>query len=310
MNSSTTESPARASLQLSVVVASSNHGALLKTCIEALAAQADPATVEIIVARDAERFADVDRSGLASRFPALRWIEAPAGTTVPRLRGLGIAAARGPLVAMIEDDCVVDTGWCRGALASPGHFAALGGAVEPGPYRRRLDWAVYFCEYGRFMLPVPSGGAAPLPGNNVVYAQRALSELPEAGRMDFRDVFIHAAWQAAGVPTGVTGDLVVRNVNSWSPRHVTTVPFHHGRAYAAQRFGARGAAVRTGFAVLAIGLPAVKLLRTIAGTLSRRRLLGQLALALPWMLVFAGSWSAGEILGCLAGPGDSPSRWR
>jgi len=27
-------------------------------------------------------------------------------------------------------------------------------------------------------------------------------------------------------------------------------------------------------------------------------------------MIFVGSWSAGEILGCLAGPGDSQSRWR
>lgn len=293
-----------------MIVAALNDGALLTKSVEALALQADPSAVEVIVARDSSRFADVDRARLSNRFPALRWIEAPPGTTVPCLRGLGITAARGSLIAMIEDDCIVDAGWCEAALASAGPYAAVGGAVEPGPYRRRIDWAVYFCEYGRFMLPVPPEDAAPLPGNNVVYARQALLDLPESERMDFRDAFVHCGWQAAGIPTRVVGTLVVRNSNAWSLRHVTTVPFHHGRAYAGQRFARRSGVQRTALAVLALGLPFVKLVRTAAGTLSRRRFVGQLVLALPWMLVFAGSWSAGEMLGCLTGPGDSPSRWR
>jgi hypothetical protein len=229
---------------------------------------------------------------------------------VPRLRGLGIAQARADLIALIEDDCVVADGWCRAAIATAGECAAVGGSVEPGPYCKPLDWAVYFCEYGRFMLPLPVGLDAPLTGNNVVYSRQALSDLPDAARLDFREAFIHAAWQRAGTPTRVSESLVVRNVNTWSLRHVTTVPFHHGRAYAAERFGARPAPVRVAVAAVGLGLPFLKLFRLAAGTLSRGRLIGRLLVAFPWAMIFVGSWSAGEILGCLAGPGDSQSRWR
>jgi hypothetical protein len=296
--------------RLSVIVAASNDGALLARCVDALAAQAHSDAVEVLIARDAGRFDDVDRIALDRRIAGLRWIEAPPGTTVPRLRGLGIAQARADLIAMIEDDCVVADGWCRAAIATAGEPAAVGGAVEPGSYRRPLDWAVYFCEYGRFMLPLPSGPGAPLTGNNVVYSRLALMGLPDAVRTDFREAFVHATWQKAGIPTRVSESLVVRNINRWSLRHVTTVPFHHGRAYAAERFGARQAPVRVALAVLALGLPLLKLVRIAAGTLKRRRLTGRLLVAFPWAMIFVGSWSFGEILGCLAGPGDSPSRWR
>lgn len=295
---------------LSVVVAASNDGTLLARCVDALSAQAHPDEVEIIIARDAGRFDDVARTELNRSTPGLRWVEAPPGATVPRLRGLGIAVARADLVALIEDDCVVADGWCRAAMASAGDCAAVGGSVEPGPYQKPLDWAVYFCEYGRFMLPLPSGPDAPLTGNNVVYSRHALEKLPDAVRLDFREAFIHAAWQQAGIPTKVTESLVVRNINTWSLRHVTTGPFHHGRAYAAERFGARPTPVRLALAALAVGLPLLKLFRIAAGTLSRGRLTGRLLVAFPWAMIFVGSWSAGEILGCLAGPGDSHSRWR
>ncbi len=293
-----------------MVIASSNDGTLLERCLDALVAQADPGSVEIIIVRDAGRFGDVRRAESTEPVQNVQWIEAPPGSTVPLLRGLGIAAARADLVALLEDDCLVAPGWCRAAANSGNRVAAVGGAVEPGPYRRTLDWAIYFCEYGRFMLPVPSAGPAPLPGNNVVYRRWALDDLPETVRTEFREVFVHTAWQLAGVPTRVDGSLVVHNVNTWSLPDVTSDPYHHGRAYAAGRFGARSAPFRTVVALLALALPVVKLLRIVGGTVSRGRLIGPLALAVPWMLVFVTSWSLGEMAGCLAGPGESPARWR
>jgi len=307
---SSTEVVAPGRPRLSVVVASSNDAGLLARCVGALMAQASPETVEVIVVRDADRFSGVDRTMCDRGGQAPRWIEAPPGTTVPRLRGLGIAQARADLIALLEDDCVVADDWCRAAIGTAGEHAAVGGSVEPGSYAKALDWAVYFCEYGRFMRPLPSGPDAPLTGNNVVYSRRALMDLPDTIRMDFREAFIHAEWQRTGIPTRVSDSLVVRNVNAWSLRHVTSVPFHHGRAYAAGRFGSRSAPVRFAVAGLALALPLVKLFRIAAGTLSRRRLVGRLLVAFPWAMIFVGSWSAGEILGCLAGPGDSQSRWR
>jgi len=292
-----------------VVIASSNTGTLLRQCVEALSAQAAPGDVEVIVARDIGRFADIDRAGTpAAR--RVRWIEAPPGATVPQLRGLGIAAAAGDLIALLEDDCLIEPGWCAAALASAGPHAAVGGAVEPGPYRHALDWAVYFCEYGRFMHPAPAGPGAPLTGNNVVYQRQALAALPAAVRDNFREAFVHAAWREAGVPTRVDNALVVRNVNTWSIRHLTSAPYHHGRAYAAGRFGRRNPAIRGAVAILTVSMPAVKLWRIIRGTLERRRLAGRLAVAVPWILTFLVCWSAGEIVGCVAGPGPSEARWR
>ena len=221
--SSSTEPGALRRPKLSVIVAASNAGGLLAKCVAALSAQAHPDEVEILIARDASRFDDVDRTALDQRMPGLRWIEAPPGATVPRLRGLGIAQARADLIALIEDDCLVADGWCRAAIATGGDCAAVGGSVEPGSYRKPLDWAVYFCEYGRFMLPVPSTPDAPLTGNNVVYSRDALARLPDAVRLDFREAFVHAAWQQSGVPTRVSGSLVVHGTKRVTQAHVPLV---------------------------------------------------------------------------------------
>lgn len=295
---------------LTVVIASTNDGALLIRCLDALTADAGTDAVELLVARDVGRTEGLDGASVRERFPAVRWLDAPPGSTVPALRAAGIAAARGGIVGLLEDDCVVRPGWCTAAVAA--HTSAdlgIGGAVEPGPYARALDWAVYFCEYGRFMLPVRETPVPALPGNNVTYKRHALAELPPSPD-GFQEVFVHDAWQRSGRTIRATPSLVVTNINAWSLRDVTVVPYHHGRSYAARRFGARGVVVRTGVAAMTLGLPALKTCRIVVATLSRKRLAGRLLAALPWILVFATSWSVGEGVGCLWGPGTSPARWR
>lgn len=297
--------------RLSVVVVSFNAPALLAQCVSAIAAQSRPSEVEIVVVADATRAEALD--ALTPRFPSVRIVRAPASSTVPRMRVLAIEQCRGDIVALLEDDCVVEPGWCDAiSAAHRGDEVAVGGAVEPGPYRRGLDWAVYFCEYGRFMLPLRPQPeiALALAGNHVSYkrhvVQRALPDL--AG--GFYDLFVHTTWAAARLPMRAEQNLVLRNLNSWSLRHVTTVPYHHGRAYAGQRFAGQPAWRRAGIGCLALALPVVKVGRVVRDVVARRRYAGRLLQALPWIVVFMTSWSVGEAIGCVGGPGTSASKWR
>lgn len=312
MNASTTSVAGGGDPRLSVIVVCLNAEPLLHRCLEALAPQVTSGDVEVIAAADAARG---DGRVIAARFPFVRWVAAAAGSTVPQRRLLGIARSRGALVGLIEDDCLVDAHWCRAAIAAHATAdVAIGGAVEPGGYRRALDWAVYFCEYGRFMLPLRRAGslALALAGNNVTYKRSALADLPGVGDpgAGFHDLFVHQAWERAGRPMRVEETLVVQNVNSWSLRHVTSVPFHHGRAFAGQRFQGQPASRRLPMSVLALALPVLKTARIVRDALSRKRFIGRLFMALPWIVVFMTSWSLGEAAGYLRGPGGSASQWR
>jgi hypothetical protein len=298
-------------LRLSVVVVSFCTADILERCLDALMAHAASADVELLVVRviDSHGRSIVDAAG--QLFARATFTQAPAGTTVPQMRALGIAACRGEAVALLEDDCVVQPGWREAALTlTAGPYVALAGAVEPGPYTRRLDWAVYFCEYARFMLPVPSSGSPPLPGNNMVSRRAALMQ--PSVRIDggFQEVFAQSRWLQSGQMTGGSSQLVVRNINRWPSRQLTSVPFHHGRAYAANRFADRPAGARLPFALITIALPFVKVARLLRETTSRGRLTGRLCQAMPWVLLFTASWSLGEAIGCLTGPGRSAARWR
>lgn len=293
---------------LTVVVVSFNGSGLLRGCLASLTPQVTD-DIQVIAVRSWAA-PDDDLAALASDFPAVEWIVAPPRTTVPIMRRLGMRASRGRIVALLEDDCLVRSDWCRAVATAHDQTAdvAIGGAVEPGPYRRGRDWAVYFCEYGRFMQPLPERSTTDLAGNNVSYKREVLDALPEDPE-GFYDVFVHRAWAREGRQLRADATLVIQQVNFWPWRYLTAVPFHHGRAFAGMRLSGTFWPLRAGAGLLAPFLPLLSVARIIRVVAGRRRHLAHLAQALPWIVVFTASWSLGESVGYLRGPGDSAARW-
>jgi hypothetical protein len=297
--------PARPTL--SVVVVSFNPPPLLDRSLSALATQ--EAVSEIVVVRTG--IADAAMAPSRSRAAHAKWIEGN-GAAIPHLRRLGVESSSGDVVALIEDDCLVGDGWADAVLrAHQGAEVAIGGAVEPGAYRRALDWAAYFCDYVRFMLPLPTDRTGALAGNNVSYKREIVPELLAMTRADgLQEVFVHQAWHEQGKPMRADAGIVVRNEHRWSPTDVSSVPFHHGRAFGGRRASAWSTTRRVAFAAAAAALPLLHVARISQRVLSSRRADLPLVRALPWVGVFGVSWAAGECLGYLAGPGNSLEKWR
>jgi glycosyltransferase involved in cell wall biosynthesis len=297
-------------LALSIVVVSFNSPASLARCLASLVEQAAAHDAEIVVVR-AIRTDDSAYDAVRRRFSSCRWLVSPVGETVPRMRSQGMSASRGDVVALIEDDSVVDEQWCAALLqAHREPWAAVGGAVEPGPYTRALDWAVYFCEYGRFMLPFEARESSALPGNNVSYKRNALAEENLVDGEGFYDVFVHEAWRQKGLSMLMTPTVVVTNRNSWPLSYVWVMPFHHGRGFAAKRVARQSWPRRGILTLMAPFLPVLQICRVVRLTLERRRHLGPVVRAIPWLIVFDTSWALGELVGYLLGPGKSVARWR
>jgi hypothetical protein len=296
---------------LSVVVVSMNPLSTLERCLASLTGQHE--VLEVLVVRDPSRTAwsEGDTAALRLRHPMVTWIAAPDGETVPRMRTLGLSLSRGTVVALIEDDCVPAPDWCSAVMA--GHdeeSVAVGGAVEPDEYPRALDWAVFFSDYARFMLPFAQHRTWVLPGNNVSYPRHAVRDLIDtAGARGLEEAFVHKHWHEAGRAMKADPRIVVRNVHRSKVADVTAIPFHHARAFAGHRAEGMGA-TRWLLAAGAIALPVVMTGRIITRVLQRARHRGHLVEALGWLLVFAACWSAGEWCGYVAGPGRAASRWR
>lgn len=297
-------------LKLSAIVISINSPGVLKRCIAALKNQTAQDELEIIIVRNQDKVND-EYTSIKSGFNGINWVTAPASCTVPQMRCMGISESHGEIVALLEDDCIVDDNWKSAVLtAHKQDFIAIGGAVEPGNYSKHLDWAVYFCEYIRFMLPLPHNNVDALAGNNVSYKRIPLLEITgDLSDSGFYDVFIHWQIKKAGQTLKTDSSVIVYNINSWSWRHVLNVPFNHGRGFAAMRVEQKKNWQKIFYAVIALLLPLIQICRIFVHLVNRRRYLLKFFQALPWITMFSISWSAGELVGYLSGPGHSLQQW-
>ena len=291
--------------QLSIIVVSISHEEVRARCLSALVEHTTGAACEILVVGY-----QADTT-LKEQFPSVRWLQASPEDTVPLMRRRGISECTGEIIALLEDDCMIADTWFETILqAHQSPHNAIGGPIEPGHYERGLDWAVYFCEYARFMNPF-SGEVGALPGNNVSYKRAALSAWLESGDHDgFYEVFIHSEWQYAGQTLLADSTMVVHNDNRWSLPNVTRIPYHHGRAFAGMRLTGRPFYLRILYAAAVPLLPPLQIIRIIKELATRRRHLLRLLQALPWIAAFTTSWAIGEFTGYLFGPGNSAAQWR
>ena len=297
-------------VDLSVVVVSAGRAGTLSRCLDALLPQARALRAEVLVVR---RPGDASRERLHAGHPEVAWVEAAPDDNIPRMRARAIRQAGGHIVALLEDDCVVAEGWGQAVQAAQeaGH-AVAGGPIAPDPASRGLDHAVFFCEYGRFMPPF-QGEVPALPGNNVSYRRDLVLEwLESRGASGFLDVFAHEDWRRRGIRLQAEERMAVRSIGRWTLDTVTRSAFHHGRAFAGQRFERGGASrpgLRLAFAGGSLLLPLLKTARVAREVLGRPGHAGSLLRALPWIILFHTSWAWGEMLGYLFGPGRSADRW-
>lgn len=279
----------------SVVVAAFSGAAALEACLASLEPQRAGAEVLVVAPLD-----DGTRR-LAARFEWARFLDAPAGSSVFERRALGVAAARGDVVALVEDHCTLVPGWLEALLGAQaaGH-AVAGGPVENGLTARVWDWALYLVEYGAHLPPLPAGPAPILSGVNIAYTREALERCRATWAQAFYENEVHAALSGTGLHRAP--QAVVTAHLRLAPRAAWAHLFAGGRRYGLHRRARVSALQRVLLPLLAPGVPALllgRLLRTLAAR--RPALLGIALRGLPAVLSLLLAWSAGEALGYLPG---------
>src|SRR5579872_2836384 len=164
--------------KLSVVVASVNGPAHLDECLRALENQTLKDQAEVIVTGCCgDGIAELVRR----RRLNAKLLSFAERKTIPELRAIGMKNSEGAIIAVTEDHCLAEPHWYERILrAHQAHFGAIGGAVENhSSITRVIDWAVFFCEYSRYMNPVPSGEVADIPGNNATYRREFLQYIAD-----------------------------------------------------------------------------------------------------------------------------------
>jgi len=296
--------PASATPELTVVVVIVGGRNYLVRCLTGLARQVSVPCLEVIVPCD-EGFSDL--SALCAEFPRVKFLSVEGHRTYAELRALGVQKARGAIVALTEDHCIPDLDWCGRILeAHAGPHAAVGGAVEKGQPDTTLNWAVYLCDFSRYMNPVPEGPAPYLTDCNVSYKRAALSSIAQVWIDEFHETSVNWALQARGESLWLSPRIIVHQQRSLRFGSAVRERYAFGRLFASTRVSATTLLRRALYAGSSFLLPALLLGRVAGNVFRKRRCVAEFVRTLPTLMFMTTVWAWGEFVGYLTGrPGAS-----
>lgn len=291
---------------LSVIIASFSGAGPLMRCLESLeaqwkAAEKDGVVVEVIAATDVELSA---LAGLSERFEAVRFIAMEKGTSVFRLRTVGVEKARGAVVAITEDHVTFSPGWMKGILTAAKDHPIVGGPIENG-LDGLYDWALFACEYVTFMPPQPDGPAGVLSGVNVAYQRELLELTHEVWKQTLHENEVHDALIESGYGLFRVGDAVVAShlimPLGHGMEHLFTGARHYGRYRKARTMG-----VKKHLLIVAVVLvPGILFWRILKAVMARRPgRLGTILRGIVYIGCLIAAWTVGEAAGYLYAGGS------
>lgn len=289
--------------KVSVAIACVNGLPYIEACLRSFERQRGGVSYEVIVA-------DRCNSGcreVVRRSPTATLIEVDhAGATIPELRALAIRRARGALVGITEDHCIAPEGWLAAmARAHDEGHSIVGGPIENAATRRLLDWAVFLCEYSGFEPPLPAG-PGPVPGNNTTYDRALLPLIDDLLDRGVWEEELNARLATQGHLTYVEPAAVMLHKKSFGLAEFVAQRYHYARSYAGMRLRQAPPWRRVVYAGFAgTLLPPLLLTRIVRNVRARGRHYRELALSLPFLVLFVAAWGWGEVVGYLLGPGDS-----
>jgi hypothetical protein len=295
--------------RISVVVTIVDGGEALQECLAALASQEQAPSLEVVVPYD-DSVPEV--IAMAAEFASFRFLamgtvrtERPVATPggqhelYDRRRAVGLAEAGGEIICILEDRGVPEPRWAAkvASLHERLPHAVIGGAVECG-IDATLNWAVYFCDYGRYQLPFEAGPREYVTDVNISYKRQALEKTRPLWESRYHETTVH--WQLArsGETLFLTPELVVhQRRRGLRVGSILRERVEWGRLFACTRVREVGGARRLAYAALSPVLPVVLLARHTRMQMDKRIRLGRFLRASPFVALFLAAWSFGELMG-------------
>jgi hypothetical protein len=245
-----------------------------------------------------------------------RSLAAPPGSTVPRLRALGLEAARGTIVAFGEAFLRPVPGWTDAHLAAhranrahqDRRVSAVAGSFARAT-GRAPDWALTFVEYGRFL----AAGSPPRRDDasfaNVSFDRERLLALLGGAPQELVEPEVLACLRAAGVDFAFCAEACLLDENQVPLGRALVALYHHGRFYGARRVARSSFGTRLLRCALSPLVPPLQLARVARRALAAGAV-APLLRAFAALVLLCCAWAVGEGVGSLVGEGASGRRWR
>lgn len=308
----------KSELELTVIVTVVGGQQCVRRCLTSLCSQLDFTDAEIIVPYDSSSIAVGD---LSEEFPRVNFHfisdgSSPLAATktdfehrlYDRRRARGLSLARGRFLAITEDYAVPAQDWCKQILCVHEQpYAAIGGAIENG-VDRPLNWALYYCDFGRYGRPLVSGETEYASDVNITYKRNVLNAIREVWQSAYHETTVHWTLQSLGETIFIDPRLVVfEHRPPLDFRKALRERIEWGRAFAETRVEAANTAQRIGYLVSTIILPLLLLLRVVKHMLRQRRSVSLILRSIPLVFCLLVVWSAGEFIGYLRGQTEKPA---
>jgi hypothetical protein len=299
-------------LRLTVLITIVSGREAMRRCLSVLVPQIDFSDAEIIVPFDKW---SVEIGTLAKDFPQVRFhfiedlgladsdnISAHQHRLYDRRRAVGLRVSRGRIVAMTEDHAIPAEDWCRQILKAHGqHYQVIGGAIE-NAIDRPLNWAWYYCDFGRYGRPLKSGEVEYISDINVSYKRDALESVRDIWHEAYHETTVHWALRERGTKLFLDEKMVVfQNRPPLSLPKILRERFDWGRIFAETRANKMSIWKRFFYTAGATFLPLLLVLRVVKNMRRQRRTLRQILKVSPLAFFLLWSWSLGESIGCLTG---------
>jgi len=289
--------------EVSVVVVAFVGEQYLQRLLDALTLQATDRT-EVIVVCDS-LIGNIAR--FRSSYPTVDFVRFAEPRSPASLRAVGVARARGAIVALVEDHCVPAPDWTAQVIAAhQDDAAAVGGAMEKGfpPDSHddtALNWALYLADYSRYALPMAEGRSGAASDCNVSYKRQALMEIAPVWSNEFHENIVHAELARHGKTLWFSPRIVVHEQRSMTWSQTLHDRYSFGRLFGSTRVVGASPVKRLAMSGAALLLPPLLVARVTGNVVRRRRYLGALARASVPLIVVASAWAAGELTGYVTG---------
>ncbi|MEQ1857763.1 MAG: hypothetical protein ABL963_15015, partial [Longimicrobiales bacterium] len=285
----------------------------VRECLEALGGQQAAPALDVIVPWD-DSIPEV--GALQKDFPRVRFLAmgpirtertlaSPGGQheLFDRRRSAGLKVTSGEIVCILEDRGIPDLDWAAtvARLHAALPYAVIGGAVECG-IDAPLNWAVYFCDYGRYQLPLVAGPREYVTDVNISYKRAALERVRSLWEARYHETTVHWELVRQGETLWLTPDLVVRQRRrGLSVKSILRERIEWARLFAYTRVREASTLARVAYTLLAPLLPVVLFVRHARMQAEKRVHFMRFAAVSPFVALFLAAWSLGESIGYLSG---------
>ncbi|MGD2070033.1 MAG: hypothetical protein PVI57_15275, partial [Gemmatimonadota bacterium] len=228
---------------MAVVVASFRTLPLLEACLDSLEVARSRVDAPVVVARAGD---GADAEAVTEGRPGVAVVAAGPDAEVPRLRGVGIAAAPAvSWIAVTEDHCLADPAWLERLRDATGPDVDVVGGGMGNARPGAVEWAAYFSEYGFFASGRADAGDPPLlTGANVAYSGRVASEVARQALAGDWENTIHRRLHEAGAKLRWEPRARVLQNGTYGVGGFCRDRFEHGRDYARTRLAGEAGAPR------------------------------------------------------------------